>query len=41
MIINEIVSVFGMGFVGLILICLVATVGEYISEDIKLKRKRK
>jgi Na+-transporting methylmalonyl-CoA/oxaloacetate decarboxylase gamma subunit len=41
MIVNEIVSVFGMGFVGLILVCLVVTVGEYITEDLKLKRKIK
>ena len=34
-----IVQVFGMGFVVLILCCVVWTFGSYIAEDIKMKRK--
>ena len=37
---ETIVQFFGMGFVGLILCCVVFTFGGYIVEDIKLKRKK-
>ena len=37
---ETIVQFFGMGFVGLILCCVVFTFGGYIVEDIKLKRRK-
>jgi hypothetical protein len=33
-----IAQIFGMTFVGVILVCLVYTVSEYIKEDIKSKK---
>ena len=39
--IETIAQVFGMVFVGIILVCIVITIGEYIEEDIKLKRNKK
>ena len=36
---DTIAVIFGMTFVGVILICLVWTIGDYILEDIKLRRK--
>ena len=36
---ETIAQVFGMTFIGIIIICLVWTVASYITEDIKLKRK--
>tara|TARA_R100000541_G_scaffold57411_1_gene67552 strand:+ start:1310 stop:1432 length:123 start_codon:yes stop_codon:yes gene_type:complete len=39
--IEEITTVFGLGFVGMIILCLAWTIAEYVAEDIKLKRKRK
>ena len=36
-----IAQIFGMVFVGVILVCIVITIGEYIEEDIKLKRNKK
>tara|TARA_R110000772_G_scaffold231945_1_gene343107 strand:+ start:324 stop:446 length:123 start_codon:yes stop_codon:yes gene_type:complete len=39
--VNLIAQIFGFGLVTLILICLVWTVGNYIIEDIKLKRNRR
>tara|TARA_R110000851_G_scaffold88962_1_gene194195 strand:- start:237 stop:353 length:117 start_codon:yes stop_codon:yes gene_type:complete len=32
-------QIFGMTFVGVIIVCLVITVGDYIIQDIKMKRK--
>jgi len=32
-------QIFGMTFVSVIIICLVVTVGDYIIQDIKMKRK--
>jgi hypothetical protein len=32
-------QIFGMTFVSVIIICLVITVGDYIIQDIKMKRK--
>jgi len=37
---DTIAMIVGMTFVGVIIVCLVWTVGSYITEDIKLKRKR-
>ena len=37
---DTIAMIIGMTFVGVIVICLVVTVGDYIIEDIKLKRKQ-
>ena len=39
--IELIAQIFGMVFVGVILVCIVITIGEYIEEDIKLKRNKK
>ena len=36
---DTIAVIFEMTFVGVILICLVWTIGDYILEDIKLRRK--
>jgi len=37
---DTIAMIVGMTFVSIIVICLVVTVGSYIIEDIKLKRKQ-
>ena len=37
--IELVAQVFGMTFVGVIIVCLVITVGDYIIQDIKMKRK--
>ena len=37
--IEIIIQVFGTTFAGIILICVVFTLGDYIIEDIKMKRK--
>ena len=37
---ETIVQFFGMGFVSVIIVCIVFTFGGYIVEDIKLKRKK-
>tara|TARA_R110002167_G_scaffold347839_2_gene558840 strand:- start:1401 stop:1517 length:117 start_codon:yes stop_codon:yes gene_type:complete len=37
--IEQVAQVFGMTFVGVIIVCLVITVGDYIIQDIKMKRK--
>tara|TARA_B100000131_G_C17565820_1_gene388756 strand:+ start:342 stop:464 length:123 start_codon:yes stop_codon:yes gene_type:complete len=39
--IETIAQVFGMVFVGIIIMCIVFTFGEYIIEDYKLKKNRK
>jgi hypothetical protein len=36
---EQFAQVFGMIFVGVIIVCLVITVGDYIIQDIKMKRK--
>jgi len=36
--IDTIAMIFGMTFVGIILICLVFTIGDFIVRDIKMKR---
>jgi hypothetical protein len=38
--IEQIAQVLGMTFVSVIIICLVWTIGDYIHQDIKIKRKR-
>jgi hypothetical protein len=35
-----IAQIFGMSFVGIILFCIVWTLGNYISEDIKFKKNK-
>jgi hypothetical protein len=37
---DTIAMIVGMTFVSVIIICLVFTVGSYIIEDVKLKRKQ-
>jgi len=34
-------QIFGMTFVSIIIICLVWTVGDYIHQDIKIKKQSK
>ena len=36
-----IAQIFGMVFVGVILVCIVSTFGTYIIEDYKLRKNRK
>ena len=36
-----IAQIFGMIFVGIILMCIVFTLGDYIIEDYKLRKNRK
>ena len=39
--IEIIAQIFGMVFVGVIIVCIVFTFGEYIIEDYKLRKNRK
>ena len=36
---ETVAQIFGMTFVSIIVICLVVTIGDYIIQDIKMKRK--
>ena len=39
--IELIAQIFGMVFVGVIIVCIVFTFGEYIIEDYKLRKNKK
>ena len=39
--VETIAQIFGMVFVGTILVCIIGEVGSYIAEDIKLKKNKK